>query len=94
MQTPVEHLPPGSIAVFEFYAAKAGPKAWAVIHLSDTRVDSTLVVDMWEMYATPVDLKLRKMEPANFFLQGEMWVSQDRKLGGGGGKGRARGRAE
>ena len=83
MQTPVENMAPGSIAVVELRDRRLSTKtgqlenmvlAWAVIHLDDNVVDSNNV--NLEMYRAPVDLKLQRMEPADFFVGGEICVSR------------------
>ena len=79
MQTPVEHLSPGSFAVIELVDRLKGPQAWALLHVDDSWVDSGS--QNLEMYRFPVDLKLQRLEPADFFLTGDMWVTQ--AMGGG-----------
>ena len=83
MQTPIEHLSPGSFAVFELRERCLNPKtqaweavglAWAVLHLDDSSIDSGAV--NLEMYRFPVDLKLQRMEPASYFLSGEVLVTK------------------
>ena len=74
MQTPVEHLSPGSFAVIELVDRLRGPQAWALLHVEDARVDSGPL--NLEMYRCPVDLKLQRIEPGDFFLTGEMWVTR------------------
>jgi len=74
MQTPVEHLSPGSFAVIELVDRARGPQAWALLHVDDSRVDSGAL--NLEMYRCPVDLKLQRIEPGDFFLTGEMWVTR------------------
>jgi hypothetical protein len=74
MQTPVEHLSPGSFAVIELIDRTRGPQAWALLHVDDSRVDSGPL--NLEMYRCPVDLKLQRIEPGDFFLTGEMWVTR------------------
>jgi len=82
MQTPVENMAPGSVAVVELRDRRLNTKngqlenmvlAWAVLHLDDNVVDSGNV--NLEMYRAPVDLKLQRMEPADFFIGGEVCVS-------------------
>jgi len=79
MQTPVEHLSPGSFAVLELIDRTRGPQAWALLHVTDTHVDSGL--QTLEMYRYPLDLRLQRLEPADFFLTGDMRVTKAAPLG-------------
>ncbi|GAB5034473.1 myosin-like protein [Nannochloropsis oceanica] len=79
MQTPVEHLSPGSFAVLELVDRAKGPKAWALLHVDDSHVDSGS--QTLEMYRYPLDLKLQRLEPADFFLTGDMWVTRATAVG-------------
>lgn len=80
MQTPVEHLSPGSFAVLELMDRAKGPQAWALLHVDDSNVDSGS--QTLEMYRYPLDLKLQRLEPADFFLTGDMWVTRATARGG------------
>ena len=80
MQTPVEHLSPGSFAVLELVDRTKGPQAWALLHVDDSYVDSGS--QTLEMYRYPLDLKLQRLEPADFFLTGDMWVTRASGVGG------------
>lgn len=76
MQTPLENLSAGSLVLVELKDRRMNPKsnqvenmvvAWAVVHLDDSRIETK--GESLEMFRAPVDLTLRKMEPADLFLQ-------------------------